>query len=94
MITFEMTNYFDSQLAKLHFWPKIGQWDPIGTQYDPICINFDPNWVKLEPNGPKLYIHKLPINRPSGCYVMSQCLEIDMLGGVMGVKWWGSWSTN
>ena len=55
MITFEMTNYFDSQLAKLHFWPKIGQWDPIGTQYDPICINFDPNWVKLEPNGPKIY---------------------------------------
>ena len=38
---------FDSKLAKLHFWPKRGQWDPIGTQFDPIWIKFDPNWVKL-----------------------------------------------
>ena len=41
---------FDSQLAKLHFWPKRGQWDPIGTQFGPIWIKFDPNWVKLGPN--------------------------------------------
>ena len=27
---------FDSQLAKLHFWPKRVQWDSIGTQLDPI----------------------------------------------------------
>ena len=41
---------FDSKLAKLHFWPKRGQWDPIGSQFDPIWIKFDPNWVKLGPN--------------------------------------------
>ena len=41
---------FDSQLAKLHFWPKRGQWDTIGSQFDPIWIKFDPNWLKLGPN--------------------------------------------
>ena len=43
------TPYFynvDSQLAKLHFWPKRVQWDVIGTQLDPIWIKFVPNWVK------------------------------------------------
>ena len=60
---------FDSQLAKLHFWPKRGQWDPIGTQLDPICIKSDPNWMKLGPNWVQYNIHKLPINHPSGRYV-------------------------
>ena len=41
---------FDSQLAKPHFWPKRGQWDPIGTQFDTIWTKVDPNWVKLGPN--------------------------------------------
>ena len=56
---------FDSKMAKLHFWPKRGQWDTIGSQFDPICIKFDSDWVKFGP----IYIHKLPINRPSGRYV-------------------------
>ena len=41
---------FDSQLAKLHFWPKRGQWDPMWSEFDSIWIKFDPNWVKLGPN--------------------------------------------
>ena len=41
---------FDSKLAKLHFWPKRGQWDPIGSPFDPIWIKVEPNWVKLGPN--------------------------------------------
>ena len=41
---------FDCQLAKIHFWPKRDQWDPIGTQFDPIWIKFDPNGVNLGPN--------------------------------------------
>ena len=41
---------FDSKLAKLHFWPKRGQWDPMWSQFDSIWIKFHPNWVKLGPN--------------------------------------------
>ena len=40
---------FDSKLAKLHFWPKRGQWDPMWSQFDSIWIKFHPNWVKLRP---------------------------------------------
>ena len=36
-------------MAKLHFWPKRDQWDPIGTQFDLILIKFDPNGMKLGP---------------------------------------------
>ena len=41
---------FDSKMAKLHFWPKRGQWDPMWSEFDSIWIKFDPNWVKLGPN--------------------------------------------
>ena len=41
---------FDSEMAKLHFWPKRGQWDPMWSEFDSIWIKFDPNWVKLGPN--------------------------------------------
>ena len=41
---------FDSKMAKLHFWPKRGQWDPMWSELDSIWIKFDPNWVKLGPN--------------------------------------------
>ena len=37
-------------MAKLHFWPKRGQWDPMWSEFDSIWIKFDPNWVKLGPN--------------------------------------------
>ena len=37
-------------MAKLHFWPKRGQWDPMWSEFDSIWITFDPNWVKLEAN--------------------------------------------
>ena len=40
---------FDSKMAKLHFWPKRGQWDPMWSEFDSIWIKFDPNWVKLGP---------------------------------------------
>ena len=62
---------FDSKLAKLHFWPKRGQWDPIGSQFDPIWIKFDPNLGAIGTQFGPIYIHKLPINRPSGRYVIN-----------------------
>ena len=40
---------FDSKVAKLHFWPKRGQWDPMWSELDSIWLKFDPNWVKLGP---------------------------------------------
>ena len=60
---------FDSQLAKLHFWPKRGQWDTIGSQFEPIWIKFDPQLGAIGTHLGPIYIHKLPINRPSGRYV-------------------------
>ena len=41
---------FDSKMAKLNFWPKGGQWDPMWSEFDSIWIKFDPNWVKLGHN--------------------------------------------
>ena len=41
---------FNSKLAKLHFWPKRDQSDPMWSQFASIWIKFDPNWVKLRPN--------------------------------------------
>ena len=37
-------------MAKVHFWPKRGQWDPMWSEFDSTWIKFDPNWVKLGPN--------------------------------------------
>ena len=34
---------FDSKMAKLHFWPKRGQWDPMWSEFDSIWIKFDPS---------------------------------------------------
>ena len=62
---------FDSKMAKLLFWPKRGQWDPMWSEFDSVWIKFDPNWVKLGPNEAQyIFIYKLPINRPSGRYVI------------------------
>ena len=42
--------HFCIKLAKLHFWPKRGQWDPMWSKFDSIWIKFDQHWVKLGPN--------------------------------------------
>ena len=31
---------FDSKMAKLHFWPKRGQWDPMWSEFDSF-------WIKI-----------------------------------------------
>ena len=52
-----------------------GQWDPMGSKWSPIGSQFDLIWIQFEPNWAHLgtiYIHKLPINRPSGRYVIEQ----------------------
>ena len=46
---------YDSKVAKLHFWPKRGQRDPMWSQFDSIWIKFHPNWLKLGPNEAHLY---------------------------------------
>ena len=65
-------------MAELHFWPKRGQWDPMWSEFDSIWIKFDPNWVKLGHNEAQSTIYKLPINRPSGRYVILYKYRLDI----------------
>ena len=71
IITLETTqiSQFWLQTGQLHFCPQSGHWDPMLIQFDQIRLQFDPNRKTLGSNRAQ-YIYKLPINRPSGRYVI------------------------
>ena len=55
--------------------PTWTPWDPKRSKWNPSC----PKTTKGRPKSSKCYIYKLPINRPSGRYVLKNFGEVQKL---------------